>query len=88
MTTRKLHLPLAPDLHDALFDEARAEGIPAVRLARSVIENWLRERRRARQTEEIRRFAAQWAGTEFDLDRDLEAGGCEHLRKLDDDEAR
>ncbi len=88
MSVKKLNLPLSPELHAALFTESRSLGIPATRLARSVLEEWLRKRRRARLEEEIYRFATTWGGTDIDLDPELEQAAAEELLRLDDDETR
>lgn len=89
MTTtayKKLNLPIPPEMHDALFAESREMGIPTTRLVRSVLEEWLGERRRARRREEIRQFALACAGTGLDLDPELEAAATEELRRFFEDE--
>ncbi len=85
MDVRKMTLPLPEPLHAAVFEEARRQGVPATRLVRQVLSTWLSERSRARQAEEIRRFAVAHAGSSIDLDPDLEAGGLEHLVAEGDD---
>lgn len=85
MTTtafKKMNLPLPPEMHEALFAESREMGVPTTRLVRRVLESWLEERRRAQRREEIRRFAEACAGTELDLDPDLEAAATEELQRL------
>lgn len=88
-TFKKLNLPLPPEMHEALFAESKDMGIPATRLVRTVLEDWLRGRRKARRREEIRQFATACAGTEFDLDTELEAAAVEDLRYFygEEDEA-
>jgi len=83
MSAKKLNLPLAPEMHEALFAESRSLGIPATKLARRVLEEWLRERRRKRLRQEIRRFALAAAGSRADLDPELEASAVEELGRLD-----
>jgi hypothetical protein len=73
------HLPLPPDLHEMLHDEARRSGQPATTLAREALQSWLTQRRRQRLHEEIAAWAAEHAGTALDLDRDLEHAGLEAL---------
>jgi hypothetical protein len=87
---KKLNLPLPPDMHEAIFSESKMLGVPATRLVRSVLESWLEERRRARRKEAIRRFAAASAGTNLDLDPDLEAAATQELNRFyeEDDAAR
>jgi len=41
----------------------------------------LRHEKRRELAEAIAAYAGEMAGTEFDLDRDLEAAGIEHLLK-------
>lgn len=87
---KKLNLPLPLEMHKALFSESRELGVPTTRLVRSVLEEWLGERRRARRREEIRQFAIACAGTELDLDLELEATGAGELQRFfeDEDDAR
>jgi hypothetical protein len=89
MTTtafKKLNLPLPREMHESLFAESREIGIPATRLVRSVLEDWLRERRRARRRDEVRQFAMACAGTELDLDPELEAAATDELRRFYEEE--
>ncbi len=93
MTTsalKKLNLPLPPEMHEALFAESRDLGVPATRLVRSLLEDWLRERRRTRRNDDVRRFAIEYAGSEVDLDPELEGAATEELHRLyeEEDEAR
>lgn len=46
-------------------------------LAREALANWLKRSKRGRRHTEIAAFAAEHAGTDFDLDPDLEAAGIE-----------
>jgi hypothetical protein len=87
MSVKKLNLPMPPELHEALFVESRNLGVPATRIVRSALEDWLAKRRRARLEEEIYRFATTHGGTEVDLDSPLEQAATEELLRLDDDEA-
>lgn len=82
-THKKLNLPLPLDLHRELFAESRELGVPATRIVRSVLENWLAERRRIRRREEIRQFAREAAGQGLDLDPELEAVAAAELLVLD-----
>lgn len=85
-TFKKLNLPLPQDMHEALFSEAREMGVATTRLVRSVLEEWLRERRRTRRREEIREFAQACAGGQLDLDPQLEAAATEELRRFYEEE--
>jgi len=83
--TKKLNLPLSEETHRALFDESRRTGVPATRLAREALEDWLRQRERERRREEVRRFAMQHAGGDYDLDPALESIAAEELQGFDED---
>lgn len=74
-----MNLPLPAAMHDAVVREARRRGTPATRLVRQILSQWLTEQERARQSEEIRRFAAAHSGSDVDLDPLLEAAGLELL---------
>ena len=77
---KKMHLPLPPELHADLREQAEAFGVPATTLARQAIEEWLERRRREQIAEELRVYALEMAGTEADLDEEFEAAGVEvHL---------
>jgi hypothetical protein len=71
------HLPLPSELHEMLHVEARHAGQPATALAREALQSWLIQRRKQRLHEEITAWAAEHAGTDLDLDRDLEKAGLE-----------
>lgn len=73
------HLPLSPDLHDMLRDEATRSGQPATTLAREALRSWLLQRQKQRLHEEIAAWAAGHAGTDLDLDKELEQAGIEAL---------
>lgn len=81
MAVKKMNLPLPPDLHHRLFQEARSEGVPATRLVRSILDRWLADRARAREADELHRFAQEAAGTELDLIPDLEAEAAAELAR-------
>lgn len=78
--TRNLHVPLSEELHAELRSAAAKSGRPATELARDAIGRWLAERRRATRREEVAAYAAANAGTDVDLDRDLERAALSHLR--------
>jgi tRNA(Ser,Leu) C12 N-acetylase TAN1 len=84
--TKKLNLPLSAEMHEAIFTESRSLGVPATRVVRSVLEAWLKERQRIRRLEEIRRFAEAHAGSELDIDHDLEAAAEEEFDRISEDE--
>lgn len=74
---KKMHLPLPPDMHAQLKEESEASGTPSTVLARQAVEEWLVRRRHERVAEEIRAYAQAMAGTEADLDADLEEAGID-----------
>lgn len=76
---RTFHLPLPDDLHEALRREATADHRPATEVARDALAGWLQARQRERMAKEIHQFALELAGTELDLDPELEQAGVEHL---------
>jgi predicted DNA-binding protein len=78
-TQRNLHVPLPESLHDRLRAAATRSGRPATALAREAIEAWVEEREREAVHEAIATYASEMAGTEADLDEDLERAGIEHL---------
>lgn len=73
------HLPLPEPLHAGLRAEATAAGCPATTLARELVAEGLRARRRRRVREELRAFADAEAGGPLDLDPALEQAGLEAL---------
>lgn len=74
---KTMHLPLPPDMHARLKEEADASGTPTTVLAREAVAEWLDRRRQERVSEEIRSYAHEMADTEADLDEDLESAGIE-----------
>ncbi len=76
------HLPLPGDLHQMLREEAEQAGQSATSLAREALLQWLKQRQRLRLHAEIAAYAKAQAGTELDLDEQLEETSLEWL--LDD----
>ena len=74
------HVPLTPELHEMLREEADASGQPATSLAREALVDWLKRRRKERLHAEIAAFAAEHAGTDLDLDGDLEQAGIDVIK--------
>lgn len=77
----KLELSLEGDVWNMLRDEAVRSGRPTDSLACDVVSNWVRERHRQRVAQEIAEFAAAHAGSDLDLDRDLESASLQVLRE-------
>jgi hypothetical protein len=76
---KNFHLPLPEQIHAQLRAEAERTQVPATTLAREAIDEWLRQQMKAARHAAITAYAEGMAGTEFDLDPDLEAAGIEHL---------
>ncbi len=83
---KKLNLPLSEGTHRTLFEEARRTGVPATRIVRTALEEWLRQRQRERRRDEIHEFATRHAGTEYDLDPILESIAADEAVVFDEDE--
>jgi hypothetical protein len=78
---KNFHLPLPEQTYTCLRAEAERAQVPATALAREAIDWWLREQWRKARHDRIAAYAAEMAGTDFDLGPDLEAAGIEHLVK-------
>lgn len=74
-STKNFHIPLTTEMHDQLRQFAKERGQPASHLAREALQEWLAVQEAKRLQEEISRFARENAGTELDLDEDLERAG-------------
>lgn len=79
MSTHNFHVPLPKKLYARLRTEAASVERPATELARHAIECWLDQQERAALNKAISAYATQWAGTDVDLDQDLEAAGVSLL---------
>lgn len=78
---KNFHVPLPEQTYDRLRMEAERAQVPATILAREAIDSWLRQQLRKARHDAIAAYAAEMAGTDFDLDRDLESSAVEHLVK-------
>lgn len=76
---KNFHLPLPDQTYTQLRAEAERTQVPATILAREAIDMWLRHQLRAARHAAIAAYAAEMAGSEFDLDPRLESAGIEHL---------
>jgi metal-responsive CopG/Arc/MetJ family transcriptional regulator len=77
--THDFHISLPDELYNKLLAEAERSKQPAAELAQQAIDIWLQQRQKEELHEEIAAYAAEFAGTEFDLDEELEAASIEHL---------
>lgn len=78
---RNFHLPLPEHTYVQLRAEAERTQVPATTLAREAIDLWLLHQARKARHDAIMTYAAEMAGTDLDLDHDLESAGIEHLVK-------
>jgi hypothetical protein len=78
---KNFHVPLPEQTYASLRAAAERTQAPATALAREAIEWWLRQQLRRTRHQQIAAYAAEMAGTNFDLDPDLEAAGIERLVK-------
>jgi len=72
-------LPLPEQTYGDLRTEADRRGIPATALARQAIQEWLRARKEIATRRAITAYAAEFTGTDIDLDHRLEAATIESL---------
>ncbi len=78
---KNFHLPLPGQTYAQLRAEAERTQVPATILAREATDLWLRHQMRAAMHAAITAYAAEMAGSSFDLDTELESAGIEHLLK-------
>lgn len=76
---KNFHLPLPEQTYLQLRAEAERTQVPATALAREAIDSWLRQQLRNARHDSIAAYAAAMAGSDLDLDADLETAGIEHL---------
>jgi|GEM_PF-5411552 len=76
---QNFHVPLTDETWTELKQEARKSRVPATRLAREALEEWLAVRRKLARDEAIRRYAQHHGGGPADLDETLAQTGVEHL---------
>ena len=76
---KNFHLPLPEQTYAHLRAEAERMQVPATTLAREAVDLWLRQQFRKARQDAIAAYAAEVAGTNLDLDTDLESAAVEHL---------
>jgi len=74
-----MHLPMPREMHGRLKRESDESGTPTTVLAREAVTDWLDRRERERIARDLRTFALENAGSEFDLDEQFESGSAEAL---------
>ena len=78
---------LTAELQSLLAEEVARTGSPPNRVVGDALLDWLRLRQRRRRVDaEIAVYATEHAGTEFDLDPQLEAAGLECLDRCEVEE--
>jgi hypothetical protein len=82
---RNFHLPLSEGTYAELRTEAERVQLPATTVAREAIAFWLKARKKVERQNAIAAYAAEMAGTRFDLDKSLESAAIEQLTKLNQD---
>jgi hypothetical protein len=76
---KNFHLPLPEQTYLGLRAEAERTGVPATTLARQAVDGWLRQQARKARHDAIAAYTMEMAGTDLDLDADLESAAIEHL---------
>jgi hypothetical protein len=76
---KNFDLPLPDHIYDELKSEAERSRMPATSMARYAIQTWLAARKKTARRQAIAAYAAEMAGTEFDLDRALESATLDLL---------
>ena len=78
---KNFHLPLPEHTYAQLRAEAERTQVPATILAREAIDLWLHHQARVARHAAIAAYAAEMAGSSFDLDTELESAGIDHLMR-------
>ena len=78
---KNFHLPLPEHTYTLLRAEAERAQMPVTTLVREAIDAWLKNQARKARHDAIAAYAEEFAGTDFDLDRDLESAGIDHTMK-------
>ena len=73
------HVPLPDNLYQLLRAEAKRRQQPATVIARNAIAWWLEKCQQEALYDSIRAYAEHEAGTDTDLDTELEQATIEHL---------
>jgi hypothetical protein len=76
---KTFHLPLPEQTYRGLRAGAERTGVPATMLAREDVDWWLRQQGRRARHDAIAAYAAEMAGTQLDLDIDLESAAIEEI---------
>ena len=78
---KNLRVRLPEQTHNRVQAEAARARVPATALAREAIDAWLRHKEKTARDQAITEYAAEMAGSDSDLDPELETAGIQHLVK-------
>jgi len=78
---KNFHLPLPEPTYTLLRAEAERAQVPATALPREAIDSWLKSQLRKARHDAIAAYATRMAGTDLDLDRELESASTACLSK-------
>lgn len=84
-TTHNFHLPLPREIYSRLREASKRRSLPATVLARTAIDEWLKQQEKEELDRRIEAYARGMAGTECDLDEDLESAAVEHLLEMEEE---
>ena len=79
------YVPLPRTIYKKLREEAQRSRQPETVIARDAIDNWLKQRERETLHKQIAAYAKAHAGSEVDLDEELELASIEYLLKEEND---
>ena len=80
---KTVHLPLPEEVHTMLVRHAKSSGESATALARAAVEKLVWELEREAIRAQVAAYAAELAGTDQDLDPELEEAGLEVWRRTE-----
>lgn len=80
-----LYLPLPQTIYKKLREEAQRTRLSELIIARDAIDNWLKQREKAALYQDIAAYAKAHAGSDVDLDEELELASIEHLLEEEND---
>ncbi len=80
-TVHNFHVPLPHEIYNLIRAEANRSKKPATVLVREAIIEWLKKREKKSLHSEITDFATRYAGSQYDLDDDLENTSINHLEE-------
>lgn len=79
------YIPLPRTIYKKLKEEAQRSRQPETVVARDAIDNWLKQREKDALHKQIAAYANAHAGSDVDLDEELELASIEHLLHEEDE---